>query len=284
MSYKIEYLISKAFTPIVPSNNYMNEISKISWNNKHLLDNISCSGITDSILMGRNPSLGGTNPAESIEKQSRNRSHIWQSSESMNQKAIKTPQIRGNRVKQPLQYHRSMTNEQNTISSIVGTTRKNFPPIGFGNQEPSDEFMDSNLSKRRGSSQNLIKSNGESSIMSPIPFEKKYFGKAHIQNMNLNNKNSNRLLNHSRRLNISENNEIRGFTQDALNGSRTFDRREPIIVKFNLFIYRNIHQWHLKWKLQDFPPHRCILIAAVNLLGRMGQLQGIIEEKYLGRK
>jgi len=41
MSYKIEYLISKAFTPLVPSNNHLNDISKVSWNNRELFENIS---------------------------------------------------------------------------------------------------------------------------------------------------------------------------------------------------------------------------------------------------
>ena len=53
-SFRIEYLMSKAFTPIVPSNNHLNEISRITWNRNELFENITYSNITDSILMGRN--------------------------------------------------------------------------------------------------------------------------------------------------------------------------------------------------------------------------------------
>ena len=60
-SYKIEYLMHQAFTPIVPSNNHMHEISKISYNRRDLYDNISYSDITDSVLMGRNSILSKKN-------------------------------------------------------------------------------------------------------------------------------------------------------------------------------------------------------------------------------
>ena len=53
-SYRIEYLMSKAFTPIVPTSNHLNEISRITWNRNDLFENITYSNITDSILMGRN--------------------------------------------------------------------------------------------------------------------------------------------------------------------------------------------------------------------------------------
>lgn len=167
-SYKIEYLMSKAFTPIVPSDNYMNDISKISWNNRELFENISYSGITESILMGRNPSM--TNSAiNNTEKYTRNRSLVWQS--KGNEKSgntFKSPQPRGNRVKQPLQYHRSISNnEQRTISSIVGTQAiRDFPPIGFNIKHLSDSLKDSQGSPRASSIRNVVMSNN-SSIMSP---------------------------------------------------------------------------------------------------------------------
>ena len=41
LSYNIEYLISQAFTPIVPGNSHLNEISQVSWNNRNLFENIS---------------------------------------------------------------------------------------------------------------------------------------------------------------------------------------------------------------------------------------------------
>jgi hypothetical protein len=167
-SYKIEYLMSKAFTPIVPSANYMNDISKISWNNRELFENISYSGITESILMGRNPSM--TNSAiNNTEKHTRNRSLIWQSKGNENSRnTFKSPQPRGNRVKQPLQYHRSLSNnEQRTISSIVGTQAiRNFPPIGFNTKHQSDSIKDSQDSNRASSIKNVVMSNN-SSIMSP---------------------------------------------------------------------------------------------------------------------
>lgn len=50
----IDFLMSKAFTPIVPSEMGIKDVSKISWNRNELMNNISYSEINESILLGRN--------------------------------------------------------------------------------------------------------------------------------------------------------------------------------------------------------------------------------------
>lgn len=67
-SYRIEFLMHKAFTPIVPVNTYGNDISKISWNKNNLYDNISYSDMTESAFRGRNSELVKKNLTDKIVK------------------------------------------------------------------------------------------------------------------------------------------------------------------------------------------------------------------------
>lgn len=181
--------------------------------------------------MGRNQSFDEPN---NTDKPSRNRSLIRQSRENINKASFKSPHQRGNRVKQPLQYYRSQSKEKKSISSKIVTNKRNFPPIGFGSKILSDTIKERNIlniSKGEENNHSLIKLNEESLIMSPIPFEKKYFGKGCIREQNLNNEEPSLILNHNRRLDISNKNRISGgFVQDVFNASRTADGIEPIIA------------------------------------------------------
>lgn len=174
--------------------------------------------------MGRNHGSLGGNSRENTDKHSRNKSVIWQSREgtNSNEGVIKSPHVRGNRVKQPLQYRRSISNDGKTISSIVRSTKRNFPPIGFGSRAPSEPFNNSNTSKRVGSNQNILKSNDQSSVMSPIPFDKKYYGKGFQKEENLYQDTGKYSGSYS-------NKEVAGFGTEIM-GSHTLDHREPLIV------------------------------------------------------
>ena len=183
-------------------------------------------------MMGRNLSLGGNSVVNKTDKPSRNKSLIWQSKEGSQIASFKSPQIRGNRVKQPLQYHRSLSNGQNTISSIANNTRTNFPPIGFGKKEPSDTLKETAQSKQADSNQYGLRSNDNSSIMSPIPYEKKYYGKGQSKQQRLTSKESSQLSNHHRRMKLLSNTEIGGgFNRVGIDNSRGgTDQRQSLIV------------------------------------------------------
>lgn len=236
-SYRIEYLISKAFTPIVPSDNYLNEISKISWNRRDLLDNISYSGITESILIGRNTSLRNTGAHNTDQMGKKGRSLIWQSKEHKKTliPSFKSPQPRGNRVTQPLQYQRSLSNEQRTISSIAGTQMNKFPPIGFDSNNLSDSMKDSVVSKRVTKSRKRERSLDHHTLGSPT-------------NMNIRSKNNSRVsLNAAENASRKSSKHSRGKTviyknqiihtnfrtldpKQNVDVSETLDQHRPLIV------------------------------------------------------
>jgi hypothetical protein len=223
--------MSKAFTPIVPSDNYLNDISKISWNNRELFENISYSNITESVLMGRNARLGNTG-INNTEKFTRKRSLIWQSKEGEDKhNTIKSPMPRGSKIN-----YRSASNNDRTISSIAGTNGiKNFPPIGFGSKQMSDSLNNSRVSRRASSIKNVDMFNN-SSIMSPV-LDDTDQQMEQILNSNLVKK---PIIGHRRGkpLIINRSNEIE---DRILNISRASNEVEPLIVRLRLITFRNIH-------------------------------------------
>jgi hypothetical protein len=187
-SYKIEYLISKAFTPIVPSDHELNEISKISWNRGELLENISYSGITESILMGRNPTLQNSVFNKTDYSNCKRKSIVWQSKESSNpiSNAFKSPQPRGNKVKKTLDFQRSFSNGKKTISSIAGADVGTFPPVGFGDKDADSISNNFNGSRIESGMHRRMKSIPNSSILSPkINLKRKDYSKGHIADTEL---------------------------------------------------------------------------------------------------
>ena len=132
-SYKLDYLMSKAFTPIVPSNNQLHEISKISWNRKDLIDNISYSGITESFLLGRNSAGIGMN-VNNTDNQARNGHPLISKNNDYGIRVnhnFKSPEP-NSRLLKNMYNIRSLSNGKRTISSISGMKNHIFPPIGFG--------------------------------------------------------------------------------------------------------------------------------------------------------
>jgi hypothetical protein len=222
--------MSKAFTPIVPSDNYLNDISKISWNNRELFENISYSNITESILMGRNARLGNTG-INNTEKFKRKRSLIWQSKEGDDKyNTLKSPQARGSKVD-----YRSVSNNDRTISSIIGTNViKNFPPIGFGSKQMSDSLENSRVSRRASSIKNIDMSN-RSSVLSPVADDTDH-QMDEIINSNLVKK---PIISHRRGQPLIINRSIE-TEEHILDKSRTSIKVEPLIVRLILIISRNI--------------------------------------------
>jgi len=168
-SYKIEYLISKAFTPIVPTDNDMFDISKISWNNQNIFDNISRSGINESILMGRNATLQNNVFSHTDKSNSQRRSLILQSQKNHvdNMKSILSPSLRGNKVKQSLNYDKFQSNDMRSISSIGGTNFSKFPPFGVGLNHFSPVSRVSNGSNVGGEFHRRARSIHKNTVVSP---------------------------------------------------------------------------------------------------------------------
>ena len=136
-SYRFEYLMNKAFTPIVPTNHYLNDVSKISWNRQGLLDNISYSDITESVLMGRNSTLMQNNHTDKI---IRNKKVLTLSNKGMSlrsKQSFKSPQP-PKRPEINVVYHKSLSKDRSELSAVQNESR--FPPIGFGK---TDGTMDS---------------------------------------------------------------------------------------------------------------------------------------------
>lgn len=239
-SYRIEYLISKAFTPIVPSDNYLNEISKISWNRRDLLENISYSGITESVLVGRNTSIRNTGAHNTDQMGNKGKSLIWQSKEQKKTlvPSFKSPQPRGNRVTQALQYQRSLSNEQRTISSIAGTQMNKFPPIGFDSNNLSDSLRESVVSKRVTQSHKRNRSLRHNTLGSPT-------------NLNI------RIKNHSRdSLNVPD---------DTSQKSSNHSISKTLIYK-NQIIHTNFKTLDPKHKLavsETLDQHRPLIVGAL---------------------
>lgn len=164
-SFRIEYLMSKAFTPIVPANNHLNEISRITWNRNDLFDNITYSNITDSILMGRNtfiPYIGKNNTDNVVKKR---KSLICDSNESVKVEdpAFKSPDNEG-KVKYSLNYHRSLSNEQNSFTN--GNKVSVFPPVESQNKAQLDMLKEVKPSRRNLNARNMSRSKKQQSIVS----------------------------------------------------------------------------------------------------------------------